>query len=93
MSNFFVLSDDVMEVTDEDQILFKSATEFSMFITNLANKNKATLTQTVLDYCDDRDIDPESIAKLISKTMKERIAIEMQDAGLLRRESSGELDI
>lgn len=82
-----------MDATTDDRILFKSATEFSMFITNTANKKQQTLTQTILDYCDDRDIDPENIAKLISKTMKERIAIEMQDAGLLQRESSGSLDI
>ena len=93
MSNFFTLDDDVMVATTEDRILFRSATEFSMFITNTAHKNGDTLTATILAYCDDRDIDPEGIAKLISKPLKDLIEIEMQEAGLLPKQTNATLDL
>jgi len=93
MTNFFTLDNDIMEADTKDRILFKTATEFSMFITNIANQNKATLTQTILDYCDDRDIDVEDITKLISKPLKERLAMEMQESGLMRVPNAAKLDV
>jgi hypothetical protein len=93
MNKFTTLDDDeVLSATTSDKILFRSANEFSMFIINTANKNFETLTATILSYCDERDIDPENIAKLISKNLKERIALEMEEAGLMRRESSGSFE-
>jgi hypothetical protein len=88
MNNFFTLDNDVMDITTDDKVLFRTATEFSIFITNTANKTKDTLTNTILAYCDERDIDPEHIAKLISKPLKERLAVEMEEAGLIRRSSA-----
>lgn len=92
MSNFFTLDNDVMSATTDDKILFRSANEFSMFIINTANKNSETLTTTILDYCDDRDIDPEDVAKLISKNLKERLAVEMSEAGLMPALSQGKFE-
>lgn len=80
------------EVQNTDNVLFRTATEFSMFITHLADKNDDTLTATILQYCEDRDIDPEDIAKLISRPLKELLAIEMQDAGLMEKENHAKLD-
>lgn len=93
MSKFFTLDKENSEATASDKVLFRSATEFSMFITNLANETDASLTYTLLQYCEDRDLDPEDIAKLISKPLKELLAIEMQESGLLNRNSSAEFDM
>lgn len=88
MSNFFTIEDGDMSIAPTDKVLFRTATEFSMFITDLARKNDDTITYTLLQYCEDRDIDPENIAKLISKPLKERLALEMQESGLLKKEST-----
>ena len=88
MSKFFTLDPGSNEVSLTDKILFRTATEFSMFITDAANKNGDSITQTILNYCEDRDVDPEDIAKLVSKPLKELIAMEMQESGLLKKDSS-----
>ena len=90
--SFFTLNEDSPIGKASDKILFRTATEFSMFITKLAHENGDTLTTTILDYCEDRDVDPEQIAKLVSKPLKELLAIEMQESGLLQKDSSAALD-
>lgn len=92
MTNFFV-ADDQQELQARDKVLFKSANEFSQFIHSLSIQNNESLTQTLLQYCEDRDVDPEHIAKLISKPLKDLLALEMQEAGLLKKESFAQLDI
>jgi hypothetical protein len=92
MNKFFTLDNDVMDVAVTDKILFRSANEFSVFIINTANKTHETLTATILDYCEERDIDIESITKLISKNLKDRIALEMKEAGLMPHSSTGMFD-
>lgn len=86
--NFFTLENGKSDIGKDDKVLFRTATEFSMFITDLAFKNDDTLTNTILEYCEERDVDPEDIAKLISRPLKERLAIEMQDAGLMQKDST-----
>jgi hypothetical protein len=90
--NFFTLENGKSEINKDDKVLFRTATEFSTFITDLAFKNDDTLTNTLLEYCEDRDIDPEDIAKLISRPLKERLAIEMQEAGLMQRDSTASFE-
>jgi hypothetical protein len=88
--NFFTIDNDEPNITKDDRVLFRTATEFSMFITKLAHENDDTLTTTILNYCEDRDLDPEDIAKLVSKPLKELLALEMQESGLLTKQSSAE---
>lgn len=89
-TNFFVAESE-SEITQHDKVLFKSANEFSQFITTLAMENKETNTQTILKYCEDRDLDPENIVKLISKPLKDLLSVEMQEAGLLSPDSTAKL--
>lgn len=86
--NFFILEDGTIEAKFSDKILFRTATEFSMFITTEARKTGKTLTQTILGYMDEKDIEPDDIKKLISRPLRELIAVEMQGTGLLRVDST-----
>jgi len=88
MTNFFTLEDGSIEATVTDKVLFRTANEFSMFIVNTKNGTDKSITQCILEYCESRDAEPEDIAKLISKPLKELLALEMQEAGLLPRSSS-----
>lgn len=85
---FFTLDEENPKAELSDRVLFRTASEFSMFITDAAKKNGYSLTQTILNYCEDRDLDPEEIVKLISKPLRELIAIEMQESGLLTKDST-----
>jgi hypothetical protein len=88
MSSFFTLDPGSIDATLKDRVLFRTATEFSMFITDAAHKNGDSITQTILNYCEDRDVDPSDIAKLVSKPLKELIALEMQESGLMKKDST-----
>lgn len=92
MSTFFTLDDGEFDAAETDFILFKTANEFSMFIINTANKSEQSLVKTICDYCEARDIETSDVAKLISKSLKELIAVEMQELGLLKKESTAEFD-
>lgn len=80
------------DITIEDCVLFRTASEFSIFITNTAHKSNKSLTETILKYCDERDLSPEYIAKLISKPLKDLLEIEMQNSGLLPKDQTVHLE-
>lgn len=75
-----------------DNYLFRNATDFSYYIQTTAQKEGMTCTQTILEYCEQRDLDPEDIAKLINRALKEQITLEMQEAGLLPKTSTLEFE-
>lgn len=91
--NFFTLEDGETTASTTDRVLFRTANEFSIFITNMKKDTDKSYTQCVLEYCELRDIEPSDIAKLISKPLKELLAIEMQEAGLLTRVSTAHFDM
>lgn len=90
--SFFTLDDGETTATPSAKVLFRTANEFSMFITNTKNDTDKSYTQCILEYCEMRDIEPADIAKLISKPLKELLALEMQEAGLLSRDSTAEFE-
>lgn len=66
-----------------DNTIFKTATDFSQFVETTAAKQGSTLTQVILDYCENKEVDYLDVAKLLSPTLKDKLAFEMQQAGLL----------
>lgn len=85
MAGFNVFDPDTFSDGEEvaDNTLFKSATDFSHFVEVTAVNNSLTRTQVILDYCEAREIDYLQIANLLSPTLREKIAFEMQEAGLM----------
>lgn len=70
---------------------FKSSVEFSMFIEEYCLTNKIGYMDGVIDYCTKQDIDVESIAPLISKSLKEKIRVEAEEQNFFR--SKGKLEL
>lgn len=54
--------------------MFKNSNEFSLYIEKETIKNKCEYLDTILKYCNDNFIDPEEVAKLVNKSLKEKIA-------------------
>ena len=69
----------------EENLIFRTPTEFSLYIEMAAVKQKRTCTDVILEYCDIRDLDPDDISKLISISLREKIKSEMKELGLLRK--------
>lgn len=59
--------------------------EFSLFIETLASKKKLTLMDTMLDFCEEFYIDPLEVIPQISKSLKDKIEIELIEEGKLPR--------
>ena len=74
-------------LTDEFVITreFASANEFSLWVIKTAAENRKTCMDTIIDYCQERDIDIEAVSKLINKVLKERIRTEAEEANLMKK--------
>ena len=89
-ANFSIF--DVGQDSESDNLIFKNASDFSYYIQTTAQKEGQTCTQTILEYCEQRDLEPDDIAKLINRALKEQITIEMQEEGLLPKNNELEFE-
>ena len=76
-----------LDLCEPVSYLFKSASEFSQFVELTALSEARTCTSVILDYCEDNDLDADDIQKLISRPLREKIMVEMQEEGYLRKTS------
>lgn len=74
------------EITDGFIITkkFKNATDFSLFIENKVLDTKVGYMDCIISYCEEADIDVESITKLISISLKEKIRSEAEELNFLK---------
>lgn len=74
------------------KLIFRTAKDFSQFIESEAVRTKQTCMKTILDYCELREVDVEGIGKMITRSLKGKIKQEMQDEGMLPKESTLEFE-
>jgi len=78
-----------------DEILntkFMTATKFSMDIENLVKESKnQSYIDVIIEYCLINDIEIESVSKLISKPLKEKIKADAIRLNYMKKTSRGVL--
>jgi hypothetical protein len=74
-----------------DQPIFKTSNEFSLHIESIVRDKKITHMDAVLEYCKENFLEPEDVARLINKSLKEKIAVNMQDLNYLPKKA--QLDV
>ena len=67
--------------------MFKSPQEFSLHIEQMALVENQTCTETLIQYCDEKGIEFEDIARMISPSLKGKLQNEMISNGLLPEQS------
>ena len=67
---------------------FTTSEEFSIFIETEAKKRHITNYEMVLEYCDERVIEPVSVAPLISGRLKQLIQVEAENLNLMKKKSN-----
>ena len=67
--------------------MFKSPQEFSLYIEQTSLSENKTCTEIIIDYCDEKGIEFEDIAKMISQSLKGKLQNEMISNGLLPAQS------
>lgn len=80
----------VVEVTIEYLITkgeFNNPEEFSIFIEREAKRKRIGYLETLLEYCENKDIDPSSVGKSITTSLKQKIQAEAEDLNLLKTKS------
>lgn len=70
-------------INNPPNLIFNNAVEFSEFIETLARRDESPVTQVLIDYCEIYDLEYDSLSKMLTASLKEKISAEMQDAGLL----------
>ena len=63
---------------------FQTALEFSQHIERRAVHTKTTCMDILLEYCSDNSIEIESVNKLLSSSLKEKLEAEAQELNLLK---------
>lgn len=66
---------------------FTTANEFSLHIEQLVTSKRLSYMEAVIAYCEDADIDVESVKSLINKSLKEKIQCEAEDLNYFKRKS------
>ena len=68
--------------------------EFSLIIEGVVKeKRPITYMDAILWYCEQNQIEVESVGRLISKSLKEKIQVEAANANLLKIETTGKLPV
>ena len=79
---------DVSLITKE----FRTSNDFSQHIEKLANVTNSYI-DAVVDYCERRDIEIESVKKLLSVSLKDKIKNEAEGLNMLKGTKGGKLPI
>jgi hypothetical protein len=67
--------------------MFKSSNEFSMYIEQTVRDRNISHMEAILEYCRQNFIEPEDIAKLVSKSLKDKLEVNFQDENYLPKKA------
>ena len=68
--------------------------EFSLIIEGVVKeKRPITYMEAILWYCEQNQIEVESVGRLISKALKEKIQVEASKQNLIKMEATGKLPV
>ena len=65
--------------------MMQSPKTFSLEIENIAKDMKISHMDAVLYYCEKNDLEPDSVSRLITKGLKEKIEANARDLNLLEK--------
>lgn len=71
--------------------MFKTANEFSLHIEGLVRDKKVSYMDAVLLYCQENYVEPEDIASLINKSLKDKIEMNFRELNYLPKQA--QLDV
>lgn len=74
---------------------FMTAAKFSMEIEEIVRTNNGGLNyiEAVIVYCEQNDIELDTVSKLISKPLKEKIRVDAQHMNFMKKTSRAKLPI
>jgi hypothetical protein len=64
---------------------FRSANEFSIYIEEQVKEKKCGYMEAILNYCDEKDLDPQNISSLISQSLKDKVRVEAEELNYIKK--------
>lgn len=64
---------------------FRSPNEFSLYIEGRVASQSIGYMEAIIQYCEEVDIDIESISKLINQSLKDKVQIEAEDGNYFKK--------
>ena len=64
---------------------FTSASEFSMHIEREAIRRKIGYLETLMEYCEEKNIDTVAVASMITSSLKAKIQADAEEMNLLKK--------
>jgi len=72
---------------------FMTAAKFSLEIENIVKDSNLNYIEAVVQFCEDRNIEIETVGKLISKPLKEKLKYDAQRLNYMKKTSRGFLSL
>lgn len=72
----------------ESAPMFEDANEFSIFIEKNAFIRKCSVIDVILEFCEENFIDPSEIAKLVNKSLRNKIELGFIEMNYLPKQST-----
>lgn len=66
--------------------VFKTATEFSMHIEQLANDKRISHLDAILLYCEQNMLEPEDVATKVTKSLKSKLENDFRELNYLPKQ-------
>lgn len=87
------LTTDTANVSDEYLITkqFKTSADFSQHIEKESFRTGAGFIDTIVAFCSKNNLEVESVKKLLTTSLKDKIRVEAQELNLIKGEKSGKL--
>ena len=67
---------------------FRTTTDFSIYVEKHAKENQLSCMDVLVEYCIKRDLDIESVATIITSSLKEKIKVEAEQLNMLKKRGS-----
>lgn len=75
-----------------DKLLFQTPAQFSMYIEEIVHDYDSYL-ECLLAFCEDKIVDYEDVAKLLTEPLKHKIFLEAQQQYSMPKPTTNELDL
>lgn len=64
---------------------FTNSSDFSLYIEREAIRRKIGYMESLMEYCEEKSIEPIAVASMISSSLKEKIRAEAEEMNLLKK--------
>jgi len=67
--------------------MFKTSNEFSLYIEQMVQDKKINYMDAILEYCEENYLEPQDIAKLVNKSLKDKVEMNFRELNYLPKQA------